>query len=109
MRACAASRCSPHPLYEDSAMNRNATLVVAALLMGAVIGCNQTQTSKTTTTTTSTGATATATDTATTPPPANAGSTMPGTPTSGAKEVSMPSGLKYTDLRVGDGEIAQPN
>ena len=29
--------------------------------------------------------------------------------TGGADEVSMPSGLKYTDLRVGDGEIAQAN
>ena len=97
-------------------MKRFATSGLTVLLLGAVIGCNQSQMS-TTGSTTSTGAAATkseapATTPSTTPAAkSSAAPSAPGTsaPSSDANEVTMPSGLKYSDLHVGDGEIAQVN
>lgn len=36
-----------------------------------------------------------------------ASTTLPGDPPSGGKTVTLPSGLRYDDLRVGDGAIAE--
>ena len=70
--------------------------LAAVVAMLAVAGCQE---SKTTSDTAST--TATTTPPATTPPAATGGAA--GT----AQEVTMPNGLKYQDLKVGDGTLAE--
>ena len=84
-------------------------LVVVALI--AMAGCQESSTSGT-----STSGTTTTTTTTTTPP--STATTTPTTTTttpmtsatgdaSGVKEVSMPDGLKYQDLTVGNGTLAE--
>ena len=78
------------------------TLAVATIALIALAGCQE----KTATTQNQTGATATA---KATPPKADsAGASMSGTQASAAAEVTTPSGLKYQDLVLGDGAVAEP-
>ena len=72
-------------------------LALAALI--AVTGCQQQSGSSAT----SSSSTSSSTEAAPAPAPA----TQPTAAASGAKEVSMPSGLKFVDLTVGDGAIAE--
>ena len=78
-------------------MKRAITIVVALVALAAM-GCNQSKTESTSSSTTSTGAVATPADTST-PAPATGGAA--------ANEVAMPSGLKYQDLQVGNGALAE--
>lgn len=77
-------------------------LVLALLAVAALAGCQQTGSSSSSSSSTSTGATATPS----TAQPAPQPGTAPGEQTS-AKEVSLPSGLHYQDLVVGDGALAE--
>jgi len=76
-------------------------LALAALI--AVTGCQQQSGSSSA----STSSTTTSTGTAAAPAPAPAPATQPPADASGAKEVTMPSGLKYVDMTVGDGTLAE--
>ena len=42
-------------------------------------------------------------------PAANTGAPMSGTPSAAAQEITTPSGLKYQDLVLGDGTVAETN
>ena len=77
-------------------MKRFVTSALAALLAMSALACNKTSTkSSSSGMETSTSAKAQTTTPATSTTPAPAG-----------QEVTMPSGLKYTDVKVGDGDIA---
>ena len=82
----------------------------ALLVLIAFSGCQQSSTNTTTTgstsTTTATSAPPTGSGAATTPPSGGAtGGSMSAAPA--GQEVTMPSGLKYQDVKVGDGAVAE--
>ena len=82
-------------------------LTLAALALGALAGCHQK------TTTTDGTASTTAATSAPAAPAASAktdtmGGGMSGSQAGAATEVTTPSGLKYTDLVLGDGAVAEP-
>jgi len=77
-------------------MKRFVTSALAALLAMSALACNQTSTK-----TSSSGMEASTSAKAQTPPPATSA-----TPAPAGQEVTMPNGLKYTDVKVGDGDIA---
>jgi FKBP-type peptidyl-prolyl cis-trans isomerase len=71
----------------------------------ALAGCNSTTTTTGGSSSSSTSATGSSSTSATTAaPPAAASGTEA---TAAAKEITMPNGLKYVDLKVGDGQIAE--
>ena len=72
------------------------SLVIAAF---AFVGCQQSKTSESSTSTTETQATTTT--------PAPTAQTPPAGAAAGGQEVTMPSGLKYTDMTVGTGATAE--
>lgn len=72
---------------------------LAMVAVIALVGCQESKTS-----TTSTGSTTSTTTTAS--PAAPAPATTVGAPST-AKEVTMPDGLKYQDMTVGDGALAE--
>jgi FKBP-type peptidyl-prolyl cis-trans isomerase len=74
-------------------------LTLAALLAMSALACNQTES-----TTSSSGTTTSTSAKTETTTPAPATST---TPAPVGQEVTMPNGLKYTDVKVGDGDIAE--
>ncbi len=76
-------------------------LALAAVALIALAGC-QDKTSKATTSTTTTTQTS-----ATTAPAESTGAGMSGTQAGAAAEVTTPSGLKYQDLVLGDGAVAE--
>jgi len=84
-------------------MRRSLTLAAFALIVLA--GCQE----KTATTQgqSSGGDTATGQSPATTPQADTAGASMSGTQAGAAAEVTTPSGLKYQDLVLGDGAVAE--
>lgn len=87
----------------------------AAVLVLLASGCNQTQSSQTRSSssgTTSTSARVTPSTTAaetpsSEPAPAMASAQPPGEPVGSAVSVELPGGLRYVDLKVGDGNIAE--
>jgi FKBP-type peptidyl-prolyl cis-trans isomerase len=79
-------------------------LTLAALVLIALAGCQE---KSSTTQGKSGGATATAQTQVTTPPAESTGAGMSGTQAGAAAEVTTPSGLKYQDLVLGDGTVAE--
>jgi FKBP-type peptidyl-prolyl cis-trans isomerase FkpA len=83
-------------------MMRPRRLTLAALATLALAGCHQ----KTATTTASTSTTASVTTPAGTAAEST-GSSMNAMPGGAAAEITTPSGLKYQDLALGDGAVAE--
>ncbi len=81
---------------------RSRRLTLAALATLALAGCHQ----KAATTNASTTTTASATTPAATAAEST-GSSMNGMPGGAAAEITTPSGLKYQDLALGDGAVAE--
>src|SRR5215831_17657099 len=103
-------------------MRAHVTALGAVILAVGLGGCNQSSTSTGTAastgstgssaasspTSTTSGTTSMSSGAATTPAPAGAAAAaLPGESVGGAKEVTTSSGLKYTDLKVGDGTVAE--
>jgi len=83
-----------------------ATCSLIVVLAAAVVGCNQSSTTESSATSTSTSATATPSTTT----PSTTESAPPATATTenaDGKEITMPNGIKYVDLKVGDGTLAE--
>jgi len=78
------------------------SLALAALILIALAGCQEKTTQGK-----SGGATATAQTPGTTPTADSTGAGMSGTQAGAAAEVTTPSGLKYQDLVLGDGAVAE--
>jgi len=74
---------------------KNVAGSLLALLVVAALGCQQSQSGSTSSSTTTSSASET-------PAPSTTPSTAPA-----AGEVTMPNGLKYVDLKVGDGTLAE--
>jgi FKBP-type peptidyl-prolyl cis-trans isomerase FkpA len=87
----------------------------AALFVLFASGCNQTESSQTSSSSSGTMSTsaqvtpsATSAETPSSQPaPAMASAQPPGEPAGSAQPVEMPGGLRYVDLKVGDGDIAE--
>jgi FKBP-type peptidyl-prolyl cis-trans isomerase FkpA len=84
---------------------RKSSLALVALAWFALAGCQE---KSATSGDKKTPPAATAQATATTPAKDTTGASMPGTPAGAAAEVTTPSGLKYQDLVLGDGAVAEP-
>jgi FKBP-type peptidyl-prolyl cis-trans isomerase len=80
---------------------KRATPWLALVLVAAIAGCNESQTSDTATTTTTT----TTTTTETPPTSTTTTTTTPGAPGS---EITTASGLQYTEVAMGTGDMAAP-
>jgi FKBP-type peptidyl-prolyl cis-trans isomerase len=69
----------------------------------ALAGCNSTTTTGGSSSSTSATGSSSTTSTTAAPPAAASGAEA----TASAKEITMPNGLKYVDLKVGDGQLAE--
>src|SRR6185369_8736492 len=104
VRASIDARCSRGSIVRPlpvriRAMKHFVPLTLAALLAMSALACDQTES-----TTSSSGTTTSTSAKTETTTPAPATST---TPAPVGQEVTMPNGLKYTDVKVGDGDIAE--
>ena len=87
-------------------MRKLQCLLSAALVLG-LAGCAGQSKSTSSNAPESTKSSTTATSTTTTTPTTTTGTTG-GTDATAGKEITMPSGLKYVDMKVGDGTLAEP-
>ena len=97
-------------------MKRHFYTALAALLAALALGCYQNQSTTSTSTSTSASGSAGSAPAATSAPaPAATSAPAPSQPdakeapgkTAQGQEVALPGGLKYVDLKVGDGDIAE--
>lgn len=89
-------------------MKRLLSTALPALLAALALGCYQNQ-STTSTSSSTTASGSAASSPATSSPPAESPPAAKEAPATAAQgqEVSLPGGLKYVDLKVGDGDIAE--